>query len=98
MDGLTDGKTPPKVNKITLLYCFISDILSCIITNRKVVCLVASERSTLVIKMDRELHKQIKANCAINEISIRDYVIGLVKEDFKRQDEKARANNGTKEN
>ncbi len=59
---------------------------------------MASERSTLVIKMDRELHKQIKANCAINEISIRDYVIGLVKEDFKRQDEKARANNGTKEN
>jgi len=81
-----------------LLYCFISDTISCIITHRKVVCLLANERSTLVIKMDKELHKQIKANCAINEISIRDYVIGLVKEDFKRQHEKARGNNGTKEN
>ncbi len=59
---------------------------------------MVSERSTLVIKMDKELHKQIKANCATNEISIKDYVIGIVKEDFKRQDEKARANNGTKEN
>ncbi len=82
MDKLTDGKTPPKVNKNTLLYCFISNTMSSIITHRKVVCLIISERSTLVIKMDKELHKQIKANCAINEISIKDYVIGLVKEDF----------------
>lgn len=47
--------------------------------------LVANERSSLVVKIDRELHKQIKATCAIDGISIRDYIIGLVKKDMQKR-------------
>lgn len=44
---------------------------------------MTNERSSLVIRIDRELHKQIKATCAIDGISIRDYIIGLVKKDMQ---------------
>lgn len=46
---------------------------------------MAEERSSLVIKLDKELHKQIKANCAVDGISIRDYIIGLVKKDMQER-------------
>lgn len=44
-----------------------------------------NEQSTLVIKIDKELHKQIKATCVINEISIKDYIITLVEKDMKER-------------
>lgn len=49
------------------------------------VYLVANERSSLVVKIDKELHKQIKATCAVNDISIRDYIIGLVEKDMQER-------------
>lgn len=41
--------------------------------------------SSLVVKIDKELHKQVKAMCAINDISIRDYIIKLIEKDIKEQ-------------
>lgn len=49
--------------------------------------LVADERSSLVVKIDKELHKQIKATCAVNDISIRDYIVGLVEKDMQERNE-----------
>ena len=47
-----------------------------------------NEQSSLVIKIDKELHKQIKATCAINEISIKDYIVMLVEKDMKERNNK----------
>lgn len=44
---------------------------------------MVNERSSLVVKIDKELHKQIKATCAIDGISIRDYIIRLVEKDMQ---------------
>ena len=43
------------------------------------------KRSSLVVQIDKELHKQIKATCAVNDISIRDYIIKLVEKDMQEQ-------------
>lgn len=41
--------------------------------------------SSLVIKIDKELHKQLKATCAINDISIREYVIEAIQDKLKKE-------------
>lgn len=46
---------------------------------------MSNERSSLVIKIDKELHKQIKATCALNDISIRDYIVELVEKDMQKR-------------
>ncbi len=46
---------------------------------------MANERSSLVVKIDKELHKQIKATCAVDDISIRDYIIRLVEKDMQER-------------
>lgn len=48
---------------------------------------MTNEISSLVVKVDRELHKKIKATCAVDGISIREYIISLVEKDMKERDE-----------
>lgn len=47
--------------------------------------LVADELSSLVVRINKELHKQIKATCAVDGISIRDYIIRLVEKDMQER-------------
>ena len=49
---------------------------------------MTNERSSLVVKIDKDLHKQIKATCAIDGVSIRDYIIELVKKDMLERNRK----------
>lgn len=44
--------------------------------------------STLVIKMDKELHRQMKINCATDGISQKAYVIELIKKDMAAREKK----------
>lgn len=46
-----------------------------------------NECSSLVVRIDKELHKQIKATCAIDGISIRDYITKLIEKDMKKRKE-----------
>ena len=46
------------------------------------------ERSSLVVKIDKDLHKQIKATCAVEGISIREYIIELVNNDMQKRQNK----------
>ena len=46
------------------------------------------EVSSLVVKIDKDLHKKMKATCAINEISIRDYITNLIKNDIQDENRK----------
>ena len=43
---------------------------------------------SLVVKINKELHKQIKATCAMNDISIRDYIVQLVEKDLQERKNK----------
>jgi predicted HicB family RNase H-like nuclease len=43
------------------------------------------ERSSLVVRIDRELHRKIKATCAVDGISIRDYIVKLVEKDLEQR-------------
>ena len=63
----------------------MSATIFCIIAYWKVVYLVAVELSSLVVRIDKELHKQIKATCAVDGISIRDYIIRLVEKDMQER-------------
>ena len=50
---------------------------------------MSQETTTLVVRIDKDLHKKMKAACAVNDISIKDYVVGLIKKDMEQsQDEK----------
>ena len=46
------------------------------------------EISSLVVKIDKELHQQIKSVCALNDLSIKEYITSLVKEDMRKRKEK----------
>lgn len=46
---------------------------------------MSNEVSSLVVRIDKELHKQVKATCAINGISIRDYITNLIKKDIQER-------------
>lgn len=46
---------------------------------------MADELSSLVVRIDKELHKQIKATCAVDDISIRDYIIRLIEKDMQER-------------
>ena len=63
----------------------MSATIFCIIAYWKAVYLVADELSSLVVRIDKELHKQIKATCAVDGISIRDYIIRLVEKDMQER-------------
>lgn len=67
------------------IYCFTRGTIFRVIAYRKAVYPVTNERSSLVVKIDKELHKQIKAACAVNDISIRDYIIGLIEKDMQKR-------------
>ena len=43
--------------------------------------------SSLVVRIDKELHKQIKAACAIDDMSIREYITNLIKKDMQNRNE-----------
>ena len=49
---------------------------------------MTDEYSSLVIKINKELHKQIKATCAVNGISIKEYITRLVEKDMQEQNKK----------
>ena len=40
----------------------------------------------LTISTDKELHKKLKAYCANQGISMKDYIVGLVKKDMNNKD------------
>lgn len=50
---------------------------------------MSQETTTLVVRIDKDLHRKMKATCVSNDISIKDYVVGLIKKDMEQnQDEK----------
>lgn len=49
---------------------------------------MSEQISSLVVKINKELHKQIKATCAMNDISIRDYIVQLVEKDLQERKNK----------
>lgn len=73
-----------------MLYLFANDTIFSVIAYGKVVYLVLEEkeRSSLVVKIDKDLHKQIKATCAVEGISIREYIIELVNNDMQKRQNK----------
>lgn len=46
---------------------------------------MTNELSSLVVRIDKELHKQIKATCAVKDISIKDYITKLIEKDMSEQ-------------
>ena len=46
---------------------------------------MANEVASLVVRIDKELHKQMKATCVMRDISIRDYITELIKKDLEKQ-------------
>lgn len=46
---------------------------------------MANNLSSLVVRIDKELHKQMKATCAVNDISIKDYITKLIENDMQKQ-------------
>ena len=49
--------------------------------------------STLVIRLDKQLHRQIKSVCALKGMSIKEYILGLVTENIQEQDKKKENSN-----
>lgn len=45
-----------------------------------------SERKTLTIRMDEELHKQIKIKAIMEEKTIQDYILSLIKIDLSKSE------------
>lgn len=50
--------------------------------------LADDNRSNLVVRIDKELHQQIKIICATKNIQIRDYIIDLIEKDIEKRNEK----------
>ena len=46
---------------------------------------MSDNTSSLVVRIDKELHKQMKATCAIEDISIKEYITNLIKEDLQKR-------------
>lgn len=85
-----DGQTDYKYNliyfyKYILIYCYIDDILTLVLKGG---VMMDKDLSSLVIRLDKDLHRQIKATCAIKGISIRDYIIELINQDIQKQKSK----------
>jgi predicted DNA binding CopG/RHH family protein len=47
-----------------------------------------SQRSSITIRLDEELHTQIKIEVAKRKTTITDYLIGLVKKDLSEKKQK----------
>lgn len=42
-----------------------------------------SRSSSMIVKMNKELHHQVRIQAAIEGITLREYVIGLLEKDLK---------------
>ena len=47
--------------------------------------IMANELVSLVVRIDRELHKQMKTACIMRDISIRAYITELIRKDLEKQ-------------
>lgn len=45
---------------------------------------MSQEVTTLVVKIDKDLHRKMKATCVANDISIKNYIVGLIKKDMEQ--------------
>lgn len=49
---------------------------------------MSSELSSLVVKVDKELHRKIKMNCAADGVSLKEYILGLIQKDLETREKK----------
>jgi predicted HicB family RNase H-like nuclease len=53
--------------------------------DREVYFVVDEQLSSLVVRIDKDLHKQLKTNCVLEGISIKDYISGLIQKDLEEK-------------
>lgn len=41
------------------------------------------ELKNLIIRLNKDIHMQVKCNCVRDGVSMNDYVLGLIKKDLK---------------
>ena len=70
--------------KICLNNCIIHGTIFCIIYTEKGVDIVADNKKNIVLRVDPDFHQQVKLYVTMNNTTLQDYIVGLIKKDMEK--------------
>lgn len=57
---------------------------------RKVRCIMNDERKIISIRVEPELHKQLKMIAVLESTTLQDYIVGLIKQDMEHYEKRTK--------
>ena len=67
--------------------CMLSVTIS-IIVHSKGVYVVSDNKKNIVLRVDQNFHQQVKLYVTMNNTTLQDYIVGLIKKDMEQNQEK----------
>lgn len=58
------------------------------IINSKGVYVMTDNKKNIVLRVDQSFHQQVKLYVTMNNTTLQDYIVGLIKKDMKRNQDK----------
>lgn len=62
----------------------LSDTIFGIITHSKGVNVVSDNKKNIVLRVDPDFHQQVKLYVTMNNTTLQDYIVGLIKKDMEQ--------------
>lgn len=59
-----------------------------IIVHSKGVYVVSDNKKNIVLRVDQNFHQQVKLYVTMNNTTLQDYIVGLIKKDMEQNQEK----------
>ena len=66
----------------------LSVIILCIIFHSKGGYIVSDNKKNIVLRVDQNFHQQVKLYVTMNNTTLQDYIVGLIKKDIEQNKEK----------
>ena len=65
----------------------LSATIFSIIVHSKGVYVVADNKKNIVLRVDQDFHQQVKLYVTMNNTTLQDYIVGLIKKDMEQNKE-----------
>ena len=66
----------------------LSATIFSIIVHSKGVYVVADNKKNIVLRVDQDFHQQVKLYVTMNNTTLQDYIVGLIKKDMEQNKDK----------
>ena len=72
------------MTKICLYYCIIHVTIFYITYTEKGMDIMADNKKNIVLRVNPDFHQQVKLYVTMNNTTLQDYIVGLIKKDMKQ--------------